>query len=280
MKRNKILILSLVALLCGTLISAQDAAQLKKEFNEIKKNPEYIYGQSSGEDEEKCYEVAYADFLDKLKEYIDAEPLLRNASAVIVDKMQKAVKKISFERYLNCKVVCVYINKNDIKPISQSSIIDTTKVAVPVIINNVVEKETDSVEAQEPEVAPKDIQPTTEKAPETPKPAASNSNPSSSSSAINVGNAKESEILSALAGLGDFSQIISYLNNRKNSNHDIVFKATTQYGSVLNSYWLVFDSSKRLVAVLTKDKALNLLTNATVNPQAYANSPKVWIQIY
>ena len=101
-----------------------------------------------------------------------------------------------------------------------------------------------------------------------------------STATIDVANVKDSEILNEVSSLNTFTNIMAYLNNRKVSNHDIVFKATMQFGNVINAYWLVFDKSKNLIAILTKDKALNLINSTSVNSNDYANSPKVWLQIY
>lgn len=260
------------------IIYAQNVSDIKKEFNDIKKNPEFIYGQSSGEDEEKCYEIAYEDFLVKLKEHIASDKTLSNASALIVQKMQKSIKKISFERYINCKVVCVYINKNDIKPISQSDIIDTTKIAVPVIIKTVVEQKADAADNEltdVPKPTEKPQDPIIEKAEIPDGPLQQIARLS-----ISVGNDKENEILYEIANLNDFNKIMAYLNNRKVSDHDVVYKATTQYGSIINAYWLVFDKNKKLTAILTKDKKIEILANTTTNSRQYDNSPKVWLQVY
>lgn len=240
------------------LVHAQDITELKKEFNSIKKNPEYIYGQSSGENEEKCFEIAYDEFLAKLKAYISENDDLKKASAIILQNMQKSAKKISFDRYLNCKVVCVYINKNDIKAISPSDVIETTNGNVPII----VEKINSNMDGADQDTVREAESITSEKA------------------TLNVGVAKENEILSEVANLSSFSKIVEYLNNRKISSHDVVFKASIQYGNVINSYWLIFDRNKKLIALQSKDKTIDLLTNRHINSTEYSNNPKVWLQIY
>lgn len=277
MVNSKTLIIFIISCLLPGLSFGQDITELKREFNNIKKNPEYIYGQSSGENEEKCLEIAYDEFLAKLKDYISENDELKNASAVILQNMQKSAKKISFERYLNCKVVCVYVNKNDIKAISPSNVIETTNGNVPIIVDNISENKAETnkdsiigvtsivkepMNAVEKNDVINDISLTSEK------------------STINVGSAKENEILNEVANLGEFPKIAEYLNNRKLSAHDVVFKATMQYGNVVNSYWLIFDRNKKLIAIQSKDKTMDLLSNKSTNSQEYSNNPKVWLQIY
>lgn len=277
MVKNKLLIIYIFCCMLPGLAHGQDIAELKKEFNSIKKDPEYIYGQSSGESEDKCYEIAYEEFLAKLKEYISENDELNNASAVILQNMQKSARKISFERYLNCKVVCVYINKNDIKGVSSSNVIETSNGNVPIIVENINankdEADKDTV-SDSPHTVIESIQATDNNE------VKEASSITSEKATINVGGAKENEILNEVANLSDFSKIIAYLNNRKASTHDVVFKTTIQYGSVVNSYWLIFDRNKKLIAIQSKDKLTDLLKNKSSNSQEYSNNPKVWLQIY
>lgn len=277
MANRELLITLIFCCLLPGISHSQELTDLKKEFNSIKKDPEYIYGQSSGESEDKCYEIAYEEFLAKLKEYISENDKLKNASAVILQNMQKSARKISFERYLNCKVVCVYINKNDIKSVSSSNVIETSNGNVPIIVENINANKDEAdkdIVSDSPHTMTEPIQTTDNN---EVKEAASIA---SEKETINVGSTKENEILNEVANLSDFLKIIEYLKNRKSSTHDVVFKASIQYGNVVNSYWLVFDRNKKLIALQSKDKTIDLLTNRPTNSTEYSNSPKVWLQIY
>ena len=87
--------------------NAQSVDELKKQVNTIKKSSDYIYGQAAGEDETVTYKIAYETFLQKVKTYIQNNPALKDAEAVLLPTINSKVKKISFERYINSKVVSV-----------------------------------------------------------------------------------------------------------------------------------------------------------------------------
>ena len=277
-----------IAIALGFNAKAQDTSDPKKELNNIKKNPEYIYGQSAGENETTCYEVALDEFKMRLKEYIDSDSELSGAYAVILENVQKGVKKISFERYLNCKVVCVYIKKSDIKPLYKLDDSSASKQMIAIVEKETkpAEKETKPVESEEKTIeTAENASPIVTQTDEVPAPAAgelAKVEPAVQNAAVVISceNSKESEILTEVCSLKEYANIKKYLDNRKLSNHDVVFKGTTSYGTIVNAYWLVFSSKKALIAVLSKDKTINLMTNSPVSQADYANSPKVWVQIF
>ena len=275
-----------IAMAFGFTVEAQENSDLKKEFNKIKKDSEYIYGQSAGENEQTCYDVAFDDFKIHLKEYVKSAPDLCSAEAVILDNVQKAVKKISFERYINCKVVCVYIKKSDIKPLYKLESSSPSKQMIAVMEKEQANNEVKSVEKESKSQETANVaaipagQTAGEQKPTANEPAKAVAASQNAAVKIHCDNSKDSEILTEVCSLKDYGKIKKYLDNRKLSNHDVVFKGTTSYGTIVNAYWLVFSKSKALVAVLSKDKTINLMTNRPVSQAEFANSPKVWIQIF
>ena len=114
---NKYLIAYIFSLI-GLLAFAQEELTPQQQVNSIKRNrTEYIFGESTGSTEEEAYELANEKFMSNLQNYIESMPELKDAFAVMMPTINKSIKKISFDRRVNVKVVCLYINKADIKPL-------------------------------------------------------------------------------------------------------------------------------------------------------------------
>ncbi len=108
---NKYLIAYIFSLI-GLLAFAQEELTPQQQVNSIKRNrTEYIFGESTGSTEEEAYELANEKFMSNLQNYIESMPELKDAFAVMMPTINKSIKKISFDRRVNVKVVCLYINK-------------------------------------------------------------------------------------------------------------------------------------------------------------------------
>ena len=50
--------------------------------------------------------------------------------------------------------------------------------------------------------------------------------------------------------------------------------------NINNAFWAIFDRTKKLIALLDKEKRTDLLTNTPIDISTYKDKPKIWIQIY
>lgn len=277
-------------------IHAQTADDLKRQMNNIKKSTDFIYGQAAGEDEDVTYNIAYEMFLQKVRSYIQTDSVLKDAEAVLLPTIKSKVKKISFERHINSKVVCLYVNKKDLQPLYKENFIpvkagpastvtpvkaDPAPAVIPEKDGLATHKEcADTLVNVIPEG--KNVEdsislhkgpPLNEVRPET--------TPVEERTKITVtaADAKSSALLTDISNAGFFDEIKILLERKKSLSHDIMFKATMNF-NVQNAYWAIFDKTKRLIALLDMEKKINLLTNREVDSQTYSGNPKIWIQIY
>lgn len=123
----------LFALVSFVVAGAQEVTPKQKVLS-VKKSKDYIYGEATGDNEDDCYAIAKEKLLAKVKEYIATDPELSQADGVIIDNVSHKTKKLTYERSLSIKVVCLYVSKKDILPLHKSkgapsTIITDTKSA-------------------------------------------------------------------------------------------------------------------------------------------------------
>lgn len=267
-------------------LNAQDVDDLKKQMNNIKRSSEFIYGQAAGENEETCYEIAYESFMQKFKEYIQNDSILKDAEAVIMPSLKSKVKKISFERYIDSKVVCLYVSKKDIMPLYKKDIVsihdiktdtlqqrnnttivlEMTATDTLCISSNPIDSIT-TVVTSEHEVV------------NSPNRETNSESLSFIGTKIVVTDEKAFSLLNEIANAKNFDAIKKILEQRKSSEHDVMFKPTMNF-SAQNAYWAIFDKTKMLIALLNKEKTIDLISNHNVDYSMFADKPKIWIQIY
>lgn len=261
--------------------NAQSVDELKKQVNTIKKSSDYIYGQAAGEDETVTYKIAYETFLQKVKTYIQNNPALKDAEAVLLPTINSKVKKISFERYINSKVVCLYINKKDIVPLYKENIIpvndkessNSLQITKDTVFTEKVSfaEKSNSIKADLNSNQGVEISDVSEEKIE--------SLVSKVEYAISITDEKTSLLLTDISNAGNFDAINGILQQRKTEHHDIMFKPTMDF-NINNAFWAIFDRTKKLIALLDKEKRTDLLTNTPIDISTYKDKPKIWIQIY
>ena len=261
--------------------NAQSVDELKKQVNTIKKSSDYIYGQAAGEDETVTYKIAYETFLQKVKTYIQNNPALKDAEAVLLTTINSKVKKISFERYINSKVVCLYINKKDIVPLYKDNIIavndkefsNSLQITKDTVFTEKVSfaEKSNSIKADLNSNQGVEISDVSEEKIE--------SLVSKVEYAISITDEKTSLLLTDISNAGNFDAINGILQQRKTEHHDIMFKPTMDF-NINNAFWAIFDRTKKLIALLDKEKRTDLLTNTPIDISTYKDKPKIWIQIY
>lgn len=288
------LLFSLALFTCQT--HAQTADELKRQMNNIKRSSDYIYGQAAGEDESVSYNIAYEMFLQKVRAYIQTDSVLKDAEAVLLPTIKSKVKKISFERHINSKVVCLYVNKKDLQPLYKENFIpvkagsastvtpvkaDPAPAVIPEKDGLATHKEcADTLVNVIPEGKNVEDTISLHKGPPLNE-VRSETTPVEERTKITVtaADAKSSALLTDISNAGFFDEIKILLERKKSLSHDIMFKATMNF-NVQNAYWAIFDKTKRLIALLDMEKKINLLTNREVDSQTYSGNPKIWIQIY
>ena len=261
--------------------NAQSVDELKKQVNTIKKSSDYIYGQAAGEDETVTYKIAYETFLQKVKTYIQNNPALKDAEAVLLPTINSKVKKISFERYINSKVVCLYINKKDIVPLYKDNIIavndkeffNSLQITKDTVFTEKVSfaEKSNSIKADLNSNQGVEISDVSEEKIE--------SLVSKVEYAISITDEKTSLLLTDISNAGNFDAINGILQQRKTEHHDIMLKPTMDF-NINNAFWAIFDRTKKLIALLDKEKRTDLLTNTPIDISTYKDKPKIWIQIY
>ena len=97
--------------------------------------------------------------------------------------------------------------------------------------------------------------------------------------AISITDEKTSQLLTDISNAGNFDAINGILQQRKTEHHDIMFKPTMDF-NINNAFWAIFDRTKKLIALLDKEKRTDLLTNTPIDISTYKDKPKIWIQIY
>lgn len=267
-------------------LNAQDVDDLKKQMNNIKRSSEYIYGQAAGENEETCYDIAYESFIQKFKEYIQNDSILKDAEAVIMPTLKSKVKKISFERYIDSKVVCLYVSKKDIMPLYKKDIVpihDVKPDTLPqrdnaIIVSEMTTKNTLCLSANSIDsIATIEIP--DQKVINFQNSETYSEDPVFSEIKIVVTNDKASSLLSEIANAKNYDAIKKVLELRKSSEHDVMFKPTMDFYAP-NAYWAIFDKTKRLIALLNKEKEIDLISSRKIDFNTFADKPKIWIQIY
>lgn len=265
--RNAIVILMSV-FICLTS-EAQDANEDKSKVLTIKKSKEYIYGEGTGENEEDCYAIAKEKLMDKVKAYIAKDPELSKADGVVIENVKNKTKKLTYERTLRIKVVCLYVKKSDIYPIYRSDSLtdsekqlqddrDTQTISIISTKKN-EEEETSQTETVDTETT---------------------SNPPITKEIIGNYSETEHDLLQKLIPLKKFQEVKSLLAAYKESNRNILYRLEKSGFNMRECFWVVFDKEQNVVALLDKEKTFNILNNSSVSPDTYYNNPKYWIQIY
>ena len=277
-----------MAIVCCLSGYAQQDAY--KQAIAIKKNSDYIYGEASGDDEEACYEMAREKLLTKVQNFVSNQPELSSADGFVVDNIKSKTKKLTYERSIQIKVVCVYVHKKDILPLYKSK--NQEKEEAPVIVEDKTEQP--KVEEQKIVLVPKQEV-------EVPK-ARQVKDKIQQEELVSVieditlveaekevtvervvpeltYTSRVNEILGTVLKMTNYEDIYNYLDNEKNTRYDIRFKLVKQE-FVEDCFWLIFNPSRELIAAFDKKRVTNLMDAEGKGWESYKNYPKMWIHIY
>lgn len=289
--KTKLFIILVLCLCSYSVVLAQQENNVRTQANAIKKNSDYIYGEAAGDNEDVCYEMAKEKLLLKVQNFIDNQPDLSSADAVIIDNIQSKTKKLTYERSIQIKVVCVYVHKSDISPLykSENIVIEKT-IEVPKEETDVKEEEVKVVTQQEKEekIVIESKEEVVESVDELNKENSLLEN--STPVVVNVSpidnniekpliySQRENEILTAILKMKQYKEIYDYLEKEKTTRYDVRFKLVKE-ADVNDCFWLIFDSKKNLVAIF--DKKYSVIKGINDKTwEYYKNYPKMWIYVY
>lgn len=281
MKKALLILLSIIV--CFPSV-AQNTDENKSKVLSIKKSKEYIYGEGTGENEDDCYAIAKEKLMDKVKTYIANDPELSKADGVVIDNVKNKTKKLTYERTLSIKVVCLYVKKSDIIPIYNSSTNSDNADS-----GTSTTEKVPTISIIPPKTAKKDKEKKKEEKEEKKTESAEQvmiQNPSTVTTLETIvelkGNYTNSErnLLEKLIVLKKYNEVKNFLSAYKENSRNILYRLEKSGFAMRECYWVVFDKNQNVIAILNKDKNVNILTNSSVSSSTYNNYPKYWIQIY
>lgn len=274
------LITIILMLAVSAPLQAQDDA--KKKSIQIKKNSEYIYGEAAGEDEDVCYEIAREKLMEKIKKHLQENGGETNIDAFIIENLQSKTHKLTYERTLQIKVVCLYVHKNDIIPIysvDEKKETDTTVKIIETADTAKRTKESTAEEKKEEPLKETPIEIIAEENPVNPVKAETNIETAKKIKTDNpTYTAREKEILDNILGMSNYKEIQQYLDKEKNTSYDIKYRLVKK-DDVKDCFWLIFNASQELIAAFDKELK-NIMSTETKTWEDYAKYPKMWIIIY
>ena len=128
----------------------------KKAALSIKKNSEYIYGEAAGDDsEDVLYEMAHEKLVERIKQYVASQPNLSAADGVLIDRVRQKTKKITYTRGIETKVLCLYVKKDEILPLSMNAkgnsdlVVSNTASSKPAAKEQPVKRATEATDSKE-----------------------------------------------------------------------------------------------------------------------------------
>lgn len=295
MKNRIIIALFLCLSFCYDGVAQQD--NVRTQANAIKKNSDYIYGESAGDNEEECYEMAKEKLLSKVQSFIANQSELSTADAVIVDNIQSKTKKLTYERSIQIKVVCVYVHKSDILPMYKSKTNVLVKANVKPaektiekeeeanvvyqqeeVKNVVLESKEEVIELELVEEKIKDNKNNTVQEKTNPQIKTEFSVDNSNIEKPLTYSKRENEIISAILKMKQYNEIFDFLEKEKNTRYDIRFKLVKEI-DVEDCFWLVFNPDRKLIAVFDKEHSV-IQGSKDKRWDSYKNYPKMWIYVY
>ena len=281
MRNNLFILFALCLSFCYNTFAQQENVS-RTQANAIKKNSDYIYGEAAGDDENICYEMAKEKLLSKVQSFVDNHPDLSAADAFIIDNIQSKTKKLTYERSIQIKVVCVYVHKSDILPLYKSESIVVEKTMEKPIEKPILKEEEIKVISQKSTNANMVL--------ESKEEAESYVDECFTSDLGGVSfknnniektlkySQRENEIISAILKMKKYEEIYNFLEKEKNYRYDVRFRLVKE-DNVENCFWLIFDSDRNLIAIFDKEYSVIKDVN-NKNWDGYKKYPKMWVYVY
>lgn len=123
----------ILALLLAVLFAGSAMAQTtSKEINKIKRNPLYIYAESTMESESEARDVAYEMLMQQVEEYVASKRKLNKADNVLIKDIKSKGESMTMMRGTMYRVF-VYVKKTDIEGVENTTVINApsgTTIAV------------------------------------------------------------------------------------------------------------------------------------------------------
>ena len=123
-----------VAVMAATFISSASAQQSteeqKKEINKIKKSSSYIYAEATLPDQQSAIDLAKDILHQNINEWVSKQKKFAGSNKVVTVNTNYAVENMTLPRG-NMYRAFMYVNKNDIIPVTNVSVTET-----PEVVNN------------------------------------------------------------------------------------------------------------------------------------------------
>jgi hypothetical protein len=281
------LIFMFVLLICPCSFQAQNQDSQKEVIAIKKDSKKYIYGEGTGQNEEDAYAIAKERLLFNVKRYVASDSELSTANGIVLDKIQSKTKKLTYENDFSFKVVCLYINKNDIIPlfVSNSNIKENEKSnddEQNKIANNDNQEKVDKNSTHEKmhvlsnskkekqKILKSSVEPLTD---------SDNSYNIKDTEYTKNMTEREKVIIGNVSKLKSYSEIKEYLSFQKSNNNDIQFGLVRMALMRNHCYWLILTTDKKLIAIIDPNISINLLDKTKVEISDYKDNPKLWLQI-
>jgi hypothetical protein len=118
--------------------------EIKKQINKIKKNNQYIYAESTAPTETDARNYAEEKLYEEVNAWVETQRKLKKSSNLVVNNKKELWTILEMPRGSNMFRSFIYVKKNDILPVENSTVITNTNIPVveekikeelPVVIN-------------------------------------------------------------------------------------------------------------------------------------------------
>ena len=99
--------------------------EIKKQINKIKKNNQYIYAESTAPTETDARNYAEEKLYEEVNAWVETQRKLKKSSNLVVNNKKELWTILEMPRGSNMFRSFIYVKKNDILPVENSTVIQT-----------------------------------------------------------------------------------------------------------------------------------------------------------
>lgn len=260
-KSNKCFFLLAFALLFTTMAVAQQTTS--KEINKIKRSSSYLYAEATMDSEAEAAEVAYELLMKQVDEYIGSKKKLTSADNVLIKDIRSRSEQMSMMRGEMHRVF-VYVKKNDIEGVMNTTVVNAASGATITINDNPVLAPVHRAPVQAaPEENPVATTPVVNEVPvnevpaeevavdEVPEASLDEEKQPAASTAVQsdlVG--WQQRVITELLECGDITAIRAKLNRLKAQYRVKRFGTPDKCPNSAEACWIIFDNNGNLITIL------------------------------
>ena len=104
--------------------------EIKKQINKIKKNNQYIYAESTAPTETDARNYAEEKLYEEINVWVETRRKLKKSSNLVVNNKKELWTILEMHRGSNMFRSFIYVKKNDIFPVENSTVIANTNIPV------------------------------------------------------------------------------------------------------------------------------------------------------